>query len=191
MVHVILVVTGILGRGDNPSYSRIYLHSLKTNIAGWKIQNFDAIYQERWGFSWAFAVSFREGNHGELPNKKKVVQVEGVNVAFLGPPLPANKPPPAKIGVSDMGVEPNIVCFPPKSSIFIGLEPLFSPSILVVFPLFLETTILPTQTSSTFVKGNPLKITIDFSIKFDRPSQWPSKLLNPGGRLRQRHHFGG
>ena len=41
-----------------------------------------------------------------------------------------------------MGVEPKIgVVFPPKSSIFIGF-PLFSPSILGFFPLFLETSIL-------------------------------------------------
>ena len=36
-------------------------------------------------------------------------------------------------------VFPKIVVFPPKSSILIGFKPLFSPSILGVFPLFSET----------------------------------------------------
>ena len=32
---------------------RFQLPSLLFNIAGWKMDHFDGIYKERWGFSWA------------------------------------------------------------------------------------------------------------------------------------------
>ena len=46
-------------------------HSRKAKIAGWKIDHFDGIYQERWGFSWVMLVSGRVTpiNIGDLKMK--------------------------------------------------------------------------------------------------------------------------